>query len=255
MSGVGNVYLFTYLFTYLLNYLLTYLLLTHSLHGAESFLWCQLVLSYSRNSLHFVEPEGSFLHSQVPTNLSLFWTTSFHSMPLHFTSWRSILILLSPLCLGLPSGLFPSGFSTKTLYTPLLSPIHATCPTHLKWVQAWRDTGIGGSIILKLCWSQGMWRCEIDSFGTVATLQIPYWQGMSWWVAEWLHSFLKKYLFCQDSLIILAVDMCWMYVFLLAARAYIWYIFRLGDETEWSWVSGCKKSNVKVSMFVVSWNQ
>ena len=33
--------------------------------------------------------------------------------------------------LGLPSGLFPSGFPTKILYTPLLFPIHATCPTHL----------------------------------------------------------------------------------------------------------------------------
>ena len=29
-----------------------------------------------------------------------------------------------------PSGLFPSGFSTKTLYTPLYSPTRATCPTH-----------------------------------------------------------------------------------------------------------------------------
>ena len=42
-----------------------------------------------------------------------------------------MLILSSHLCLGLPSDFFSSGFPTKTLYTPLLSPICATCPTHL----------------------------------------------------------------------------------------------------------------------------
>jgi hypothetical protein len=45
--------------------------------------------------------------------------------------WRSFLILSSHVSLGLPSGLFPSGLPTKTLYAPLLSPIRATCPAHL----------------------------------------------------------------------------------------------------------------------------
>jgi len=57
--------------------------------------------------------------------------TSIQSMPPHPTSWRAILISSSYLFLGLPSCLFPSGFPTKTLYTPLLYHIGATCPAHL----------------------------------------------------------------------------------------------------------------------------
>ena len=51
----------------------------------------------------------------------------------HTTSWRSILIIFPHLRLGLPNGLLPSGFPTKTLYTPLLSPyvLHAPPITFL----------------------------------------------------------------------------------------------------------------------------
>ena len=62
--------------------------------------------------------------------LSLSWARSIQSIPPYPISWRSILMLSSHLRLGLPSGLFHSHFPIKTLYTPLLSPIRATCPVH-----------------------------------------------------------------------------------------------------------------------------
>ena len=48
----------------------------------------------------------------------------------HFLNIHIIIIL--PSILGLPSGLFSSGFPTKILHTSLLFPKRATCPVHMK---------------------------------------------------------------------------------------------------------------------------
>ena len=64
-------------------------------------------------------------------HLSLSWARPIQSIYPHPTSWRSILILSTHLLLGLPSSLFPSGFPTKTLYTPHSPHLSATCPAHL----------------------------------------------------------------------------------------------------------------------------
>ena len=64
-------------------------------------------------------------------HLFVSWANPIQSIYPHPTSWRSVLILSTHLRLGLPSGLLPSGFPTKNLYTPLSSPIRVTCPAHL----------------------------------------------------------------------------------------------------------------------------
>ena len=70
------------------------------------------------------------LHKCLPPVPILSQLDPVHTPP-HPTSWRSILILSSHLRQCLPSGLFPSGFLTRTLYSTLYSPIRATCLAHL----------------------------------------------------------------------------------------------------------------------------
>jgi len=76
-----------------------------------------------------MEPESSLAYSQVPATCPYPEPTpSNPHNPSHFLKIH--LILYSHLHLGLPNGLFPSGFPTRTLYTPL-PPIRTTCPVHL----------------------------------------------------------------------------------------------------------------------------
>jgi hypothetical protein len=87
--------------------------------------------------LHFTNsvaqgPEGSSpLSQQLTTGPYPEPVESNPHLPPQPISLISILIPSCHLQLGLPSGLFPSGFSTKTLYTFLSSPMRATCPAHL----------------------------------------------------------------------------------------------------------------------------
>jgi hypothetical protein len=61
----------------------------------------------------------------------LSWVMWMQSTPSYPTALRSILILSSNLRLGLPSGLFSSGFPTKIFYAFRISTMRPTCLTHL----------------------------------------------------------------------------------------------------------------------------
>ena len=66
-------------------------------------------------------------------HLSLSWARPIQSIYPHPTSWRSILILPTHLRLGLPSGLFPSGFPTSRPslpHTSIVSKCHCNT-THI----------------------------------------------------------------------------------------------------------------------------
>ena len=101
---------------YLITYLLTYSMVQSPSWEANRFEASQEIPRISRNlKVHY--------RTTSVRHLSLSWVSPIQSIYPHPTSWRSILILSTHLLLGLPSGLLPSGFASKTQYTPLSSPI------------------------------------------------------------------------------------------------------------------------------------
>ena len=101
----------------LLTYLLTYLLTP----------WCTVLLQKLTGLQlvkKFLEFYGTWRFISALTSvrhLSLSWASPIQSTYVHPTSRRYILIK-THLRLVLPSGLFPSGFPTKSLYTPSPHP-------------------------------------------------------------------------------------------------------------------------------------
>ena len=90
--------------------------------------WCRVILE-KLTGLQLVKKFPPFYGTRrfitaltSVRHLSLSWASPIQSIYPHPTSWRSILIPSTHLHLGLPSGLFPSGFPTKTLYTPSPHP-------------------------------------------------------------------------------------------------------------------------------------
>ena len=106
----------TFLLTYVLAYLLTYLLTYQPSYSLTP--WNRVLLeklTSSQQVKKFPMFYGTWRFITVFTrarHLSLSWVRSVPSMLLHSTSWRSILIFSSHLCLGLPSSLIPTGCPT-----------------------------------------------------------------------------------------------------------------------------------------------
>jgi hypothetical protein len=87
----------------------------------------------AKQSLQLVKKFPAFYITRcfITRQRSLSWARAIQSTSYYLNSWRSVLILSFHLRLGLPSCLFSSRFQIKTLYTPLPTPIRATCPAYL----------------------------------------------------------------------------------------------------------------------------
>ena len=94
---------------------------TYLLQGTVSFWRSQPFSATLENSRILWNPKVHYRIHKCPPYVTILRQNNPGHDPLP-TSWRSILILASHLCLNFQSGVFPSGFLTKTLYTSLLSP-------------------------------------------------------------------------------------------------------------------------------------
>jgi len=126
------MYLPNYSPTHLLTYLLTYLLthsLTHSMKQSPSWEANQISVSQEIPCILWNLKVYYHVYRRLPPDPILSQIKPVH--PPCPTGWRSILMLSSHPCLGLPNGLLCQVSTPKPYMHLTSSPKHATCPAHL----------------------------------------------------------------------------------------------------------------------------
>jgi hypothetical protein len=104
----------------------------NSLYGTDSFLRSQQSLIQSKNSQRCMETEGSLPCSQEPAT-GLYPESDESGPSLHLISLRLHFNIIIHQRLSLPSGFFPSGFPTITLYARFYRACYKPCPSHPRW--------------------------------------------------------------------------------------------------------------------------
>ena len=156
------------------------------LYAADTFLDKLIVPQAIRKSLAIFGTRWFIIALTAACNLSTSWARSIWFTPSHPISLRSTLILSSQQRLRLLSGLFFSGFPTKTPYAPLLSLIRATYSVCLN---SWFDQ------------MDYIWR-GVQPIG-VFTLQFP---PVHCYLVPLKHKYLPKHHILEHSLVMFFLE-------------------------------------------------
>jgi hypothetical protein len=138
--------------------ILTYLLNSHNRAIFEKLTVPQLVKIFPA----FYGTRRFITTFTTARHLSLSSARLMQFMPPKHTSWRSILMLFFPLRMGLSSGLFHSGFPTKTLHVSLPHTCYMASPTPKYFLQNFAIL-ITPPLIIKTCDPFCLINCRIET--------------------------------------------------------------------------------------------
>ena len=171
-----------YLLTCLLTYLLTYSMVQSPSWEANWFTASQEIPRISRN------PKVHYRTHKRPPHVSIPGQPN----PVHIPTSQLLQIHPNIIHPSWPSGLLSSGFPSKNLYTPLSSPIRATCPAHRILLDFITRTLLGTTVAL---------RVQNFTFMLIMALSFPYVRNMPTCTIECK---IRLYLIMHTRIIILS---------------------------------------------------